>query len=75
MDPDAVAKIIRANTSYSLYQEHYVIDMTLIDALADHFEAELGNECDAMGCDEEGHRSGHTWTFVRADWVRIASGG
>lgn len=81
MRTDKIAEIIHANTVIKTVTECYVpikykmVDGAgLIDALADHFEAELGNECDAMGCDEEGHRGGHTWTFDRAKFLSKAKG-
>ena len=76
MNTNKIAKIIAGTRqlSFQYHQSVFYTDM-LIDALADYFEAELGNECDAMGCDEEGHRGGHTWTFIRAEFLCIATAG
>ncbi len=79
MDTDKIAEIIQSH-----YWEMYpilnppvaqMVTDKLIDALAGYFEAEAQNQCDAMGCDEEGHRGGladHTQWFDRAEFLRIA---
>jgi len=70
MDTDRVARIINELTEGGRWR---MIQATeLIDRLADDFQAMSENNCDAKGCDEEGHKHESEGYFQHANFVRIA---
>jgi len=83
MDPDKIAAIIRAKTHKVEYGPQELVDVcpvsSLINALADEFEAEAVEQClnliceDCAGLDPEKRHEPGT-PFDRAEFLSIAKG-